>query len=108
MRSAESRLAPILTPTIPLLRAASRASTASQHRVCYLAVLVEAGRQPDRVGKGEAERAHREKRIVGGGAQRQELERPDRKAVTLLRVGEPQQWPADAIDEADHPASSGN
>ena len=72
-------------------------------------MLVEAGRHADRVGKIEAEDPHRKPRIVRRRrTARHQPQPPYRQPMGILGVKETQQWPGQALEQADHGASSGN
>ena len=66
-----------------------------QHGVADLGMLVEAGGEPDRIGKGEIPHRGREDRVVGlvRRAAEAELERLDGEAVGALRVEQREQRP---------------
>jgi hypothetical protein len=68
------------------------AEAESQHRVRHLGILVEAGREPDGVGKIEPEGAHRKARIGHLGARNKRLaerQKFQRGAVRRLRRKQP-------------------
>ena len=79
-----------------------------QQRVRHLAMLVEAGRHADRIGKIEAEDPHRKPRSsAGAGPRGTSLEALDGQPMGVLGIHEAQQRPGQAVEQADHGASSG-
>ncbi len=86
-----------------------KAEAEPQERVRHLAMLVEAGRHADRIGKIEAEHPHRQPRIVARrGTARHQPEPLDGQPMGILGIEETQQGPGQAVEQADHGASSGN
>lgn len=64
-----------------------KAETELEQRVGHLGVLVEAGREPDRVGKIEAKGAHGKPRVVGDQLdERRKFQRVDGQPVRILGV----------------------
>ena len=65
-----------------------KAEAEPEQRVRHLGILVVAGRNAERIGKGEAGDGLRQPRIGSGGAGRHEagFQRLDRKAVRRLRI----------------------
>src|SRR5262249_39013150 len=83
------------------------AEAEAQQRIGYLAILVEAGGDADRVREIQPERAHLQPRVVHRRArQRRETQRLDRERMRILRVECAHQRPRQAVEQADHGAAS--
>ena len=79
-----------------------------QQRVRHLGILVEARGHADRIGKVEAEGAHRELGIVSAQLdRRQEFQAVDREAMRILGIDPAQQRQREGVEGADHGFSSG-
>ncbi len=79
-----------------------------QQRVDHLGMLVEAGRQADRIGEGQAKRRDAQLFVVGCRTrQRRMLERTEREPVRRLGIEPAQQRPSEMVEQPNH-ASSGN
>ena len=84
------------------------AETEPQQRVGHLRVLVEARGHADRIGKIQAEGAHRQFWIVGPRLDRRQQPQPlDRHAMRVLRIEPAQQRQRKGVEGADHGMSSG-
>ena len=84
------------------------AETEPQQRVGHFGILVEARGHPDRVGKVQAEGAHRQPLVAARSRrQRGELQHADRESVGVFRVERMQQGPREPLEKADHGSSSG-
>ena len=72
-------------------------------RVGNLGVLVEARRKADRIGEVQPEGPHCKPRIVRLARKaRRELEALDGESVGVFGIKRPQQWPREAVEEANH------
>ncbi len=80
-----------------------KAEAEPQQRVRHLAILVEARRHPDRIGKIQPEGAHLQPRIVRAAParQRRPLQRPQSQPVGILRVETMQERARQALEKAD-------
>jgi len=90
-RSAASREQP--RPRVSVLRQGGQrphldeAEAEAEHLPEHLGILVEPGREPDRVGEIESRDPHRQDRVgLGGPSRRQQLQRADRRPMRPLRV----------------------
>ena len=80
-----------------------------QQRVRHLGVLVEPGREPDRIGERQPERLHAQLFVVRRGPrQRRELQRVQRQPMRDFGIERAQQRPGKTIEQGDHRSSSGN
>ena len=85
-----------------------KAETEPQQRVGHLGVLVEARSHADRIGKVQAEGAHRQLVVVGARLdRRQQPQALDRHAMRVLRIEPAQQRQRKGVEGADHGMSSG-
>ncbi len=85
-----------------------KAKTQPQQRIRRLRALVEAGGHADRIGKIQAEGAHRQFRIVRARLdRRQQPQAMDRHAMHVLRIEPAQQRQRKGVKGADHGRSSG-
>ena len=85
-----------------------KAETEPQQRVGHLRALVEARGHADRIGKVQAEGAHRQLVVVGARLdRRQQPQALDRHAMRVLRIEPAQQRQRKGVEGADHGISSG-
>ncbi len=80
-----------------------KAEAQAEQRVGHLGVLVEAGRDTDRIWEVEAEGPHPQPRIIGRGLQGGgDPQAPDGKRMGGFRIEKPQQRPGQTIKKANH------
>ena len=81
----------------------------TQQRVGDLGILVEPGRNADRIGEIEPEGGRRKPPVVAGRlGERRVFQHPDGKPVRVFRIDRLQKRPREPFEKTDHGSSSAN